>query len=119
MLAGGGAAFDEFQMGVGRGEDQDGVDRCVLEQFVKVFNGLQVRIGLGEGFAARGAGGVARGDLDHRRQIAQALEMRLMGHAEADEADAVGLGDLGNGHSGNSAGLVGRTFHRDGRESQC
>ena len=118
VLSRGGAAFDEFQMGVRRCEDEDRVDRCVLKQFVKVFNGLQVRIGLGEGFAAGCAGSVAGGDLDHGRQIPEALEVRLVGHAEADEADTMGLGDLGNGHAGTRRVWWAALSTVDERESQ-
>ena len=88
VLAGRRAALDEVEVGGRRGQHDHRVDALVAKHLVEIGGQRQVRIDLAEFRAPRRARRMARGDLDDVAELAQALQVRLVRHAEPDDGHA-------------------------------
>jgi hypothetical protein len=87
VLPSSGAALHELQVRVGRRQDHRRLDRAVLEYALEVV-GHGIAVSGREGLAALGAGRIAGRDLDPVRELLEAPDVRLQGHAEPDDGDA-------------------------------
>src|SRR5947207_14151229 len=86
MLAGGSAALDEFEMRIGRCQDHCDLDRAILENALEIIRHW-VAVSCREGFAPLRARGVASSNLDAVGELLEAPDVRLQGHAEADDSE--------------------------------
>jgi hypothetical protein len=88
VLAGGGAAARDIEMGIGRRQDQHGLDRAIVQDGLELLGERKIEV-FAESFPPRRRRTVGVDDLDPIRQIAERPGMRGDGHAETDQGDAL------------------------------
>jgi hypothetical protein len=89
MLAGSRTAPDEIEMRRRRRKENDSVDGRVAEDCFEIIRDGQIGICLREGGSALVTWRITGCDLNAIVQLAQTLQVRLVSHAEPDEADAM------------------------------
>jgi hypothetical protein len=91
VLAGGGRALDQLEMGVRGRQQEDNFDRGIREHLIETVDHRQGGVLTTEGIPPIGARRVTGRDLDPVGEVAKAQKMRLEGHPKSDHCDPSSL----------------------------